>query len=276
MHKDFTNRFDLSGRVAIVTGGAGFLGRRHAETIVELGGTAILLDVAGSEEAASRLRKDYEGCTAIGIDCDVREPSAVSVVRDRLNAELGRIDILINNAANNPKMENGQKNGWSRLETFELDAWEADISVGLTGAYLCTQTFGSEMADAGKGVILNISSDLGLVGPDQRIYREKGETFADQAMKPVTYSVVKSGLIGLTRYVATYWADRGVRANAIAPGGVSAGQDSAFVERLSNLIPMGRMAEPDEYKAAIGFLISDASSYMTGAVIAIDGGRTAW
>ena len=132
------------------------------------------------------------------------------------------------------------------------------------------------MADSGKGVILNVSSDLGLIGPDQRLYEVKGSSEYNQPVKPVSYSVVKSGLIGLTRYLATYWAHRGVRANAIAPGGIYTNQDETFVKKLTQLIPMGRMAKVDEYKAAVAFMVSDASSYMTGSVLPIDGGRTCW
>jgi NAD(P)-dependent dehydrogenase (short-subunit alcohol dehydrogenase family) len=188
----------------------------------------------------------------------------------------GRIDILINNAANNPKVERPSGMNFSRFENFPLEEWSADLCVGLTGAFLCSQVFGSEMARRGRGVIVNVASDLALIGPDQRIYRQEGVPDHLQPVKPVTYSVVKSGLMGLTRYLATYWADRGVRVNAISPGGVFNGQPEEFVARLSQLIPMGRMANPGEYQDAILFLCSDASSYMTGANLVIDGGRTCW
>jgi NAD(P)-dependent dehydrogenase (short-subunit alcohol dehydrogenase family) len=148
--------------------------------------------------------------------------------------------------------------------------------VGLTGSFLCSQVIGGEMARRGRGVIVNVASDLALIGPDQRLYRQPGLPDELQPVKPVTYSVVKSGLLGLTRYLATYWATSGVRVNAISPGGVYTDQPDDFVQRLSNLIPLGRMARMDEYAGAILFLCSDASSYMTGANLIVDGGRTAW
>ena len=180
------------------------------------------------------------------------------------------------NAANNPKMESGSAVEFSRLESFDLDQCEADLAVGLTGAFLCSQIIGGEMARRRQGVIVNVASDLAVIAPDQRLYRRPGLPEHRQPVKPVTYSVVKTGLIGLTRYLATYWADAGVRVNAISPGGVHQGQPEEFVERLSNLIPMGRMAHVDEYEGAILYLCSDASSYMTGANLIVDGGRTCW
>lgn len=270
--------FDLSGRVAIITGGAGLLGVRHAEAIAELGGIPWLVDVdaARAEAAAAKIRADFGG-EAVGVACDITAPEAVSRLAEQVLAKHGRVDILINNAANNPKVEGGTSGKhWSRFENFPLEVWNQDIAVGLTGAFLCSQVFGAAMAEAGRGVILNIASDLGVIAPDQRIYRNPGETAENQSVKPVTYSVVKAGLIGLTRYLATYWPHAGVRANSLAPGGVFAGQGEDFVQRLTNLIPLGRMAHKDEYKAAVAFLVSDASSYMNGAVLSMDGGRTVW
>jgi len=272
---DVLGQFDLSGRTAVITGGAGLLGRRHAETVVDLGGVPVLLDLDGAAaEAAAR----EIGGDALGLACDITDEKALQAAREGIASERGDVHILINNAANNPSLGasgDGSKT-WSRIENFPLADWNADIAVGLTGAFLCSRVFGTAMAAAGRGVILNIASDLALIGPDQRIYREAGTAEGDQPVKPVTYSVVKAGLLGLTRYLATYWADRGVRANALVPGGVFDGQESAFVERLTQLIPMGRMADADEYKAAVAFLISDASSYMTGGHLVVDGGRTAW
>ncbi len=275
MSSPVQDAFDLSGRVAVITGGGGLLGRKHAEAVAELGGIPILLDVdrKSAEKAASDI-----GNGAIGIQTDITDEAAVRTALAGVLKACGRVDILINNAANNPKVEGGglSDKPWSRLENFPVEMWNDDIAVGLTGAFICSRVFGAEMAKAGKGVILNIASDLGIIAPDQRIYREPDQSAEEQSAKPVTYSVVKAGLIGLTRYLATYWADRGVRANALVPGGVYNGQDEAFVQRLTNLIPMGRMADKDEYKAAVAFLVSDASSYMTGAQLVVDGGRTVW
>jgi len=274
---DVRKAFDLTGRVAVITGGAGLLGVKHAEAVAEQGASPVLLDLYGerAREAAKTVSLQY-GVKALGMGADITNPAQVERARDRIIDEFGGIDILINNAANNPKAENGSGQQWTRFENFPLDVWEKDIAVGLTGAFHCSRLFGAEMARAGRGVILNVASDLSVIGPDQRIYRKPGIPDDQQPVKPVTYSIVKAGLVGLTKYLATYWADKGVRVNAISPGGVYNRQPPDFVERLTQLIPLGRMAQPDEYKAVVVFLVSDASSYMTGANVHVDGGRTAW
>jgi NAD(P)-dependent dehydrogenase (short-subunit alcohol dehydrogenase family) len=244
-----------------------------------MGGTPVLVDIddANVRACAAEIAANYR-CNAIGIAADICQPEAVDGVLESVIRHFDRVDILINNAANNPKMEALPRmdGHWSRFEQFPLTAWNQDLAVSLTGAFLCSQIIGSELARRCTGVILNIASDLGVIAPDQRIYREPGLPLEQQPAKPVSYSVVKHGIIGLTRYLATYWADQGVRVNSLSPGGVYTGQDEAFVERLVNLIPLKRMAHKDEYKAAIIFLVSDASSYMTGANMIIDGGRTVW
>lgn len=278
-----TNRaqtlFDLTGRVAVITGGAGLLGTKHAEIIAAAGGSPVLLDLpqAKPEVAGAAIAKKY-GVDATGIAADITQLAEVERVRDKMMARFGRIDILINNAANNPKVESdGSKpKVWSRLENFPLEVWNDDLRVGLTGSFVCSRVFGSEMAKRGKGVILNIASDLAVIAPDQRLYRQPGVPEEEQPVKPVTYSVVKTGLLGLTRYLATYWATAGVRVNAIPPGGVFNQQPEAFLAELYQRIPMARMANVDEYQGAILFLCSDASSYMTGANLVVDGGRTCW
>jgi NAD(P)-dependent dehydrogenase (short-subunit alcohol dehydrogenase family) len=274
--KDMKDFFDLTGRVAVITGGGGLLGRKHAEAIASAGGIPVLVDLPAGrpQEKADRLATATGG-QAWGVDANITHPDQVRDVRDRVLDRFGRVDILINNAANNPKME-AAGSAWTRLENFPLQMWDADLAVGLTGAFLCSQVLGTEMARQKSGVILNIASDLAVIGPDQRLYRQDGLPPDQQPAKPVTYSVVKTGLLGLTRYLATYWADAGVRVNAISPGGVYNGQPEAFVQRLRSLVPLGRMAHADEYQGAILFLCSDASSYMTGTNLVIDGGRSCW
>jgi NAD(P)-dependent dehydrogenase (short-subunit alcohol dehydrogenase family) len=271
--------FDLTGRVAVITGGAGLLGTKHAEAIAEMGGIPVLLDLKGDAAAASaRDIATRFGRQSLGLNCDITKPESVRQVLSDCLDKFGKVDILINNAANDPKVGGGSSNvQWSRLENFPLDIWSRDLAVGLTGAFLCSQIIGSKMAERGRGVILNVASDLSIIAPDQRIYRDPAKTRdEEQPAKPVTYSVTKTGLIGLTRYLATYWADKNVRVNAISPGGVYTDQDDAFVRRLTDLIPLGRMATVDEYKAAIVFLVSDASAFMTGANVVMDGGRSCW
>ncbi len=270
--------FDLSGKVAVITGGAGLLGRKHAEAVAEMGGAPILWDTNSrkAQLAGREVSKAY-GVEARGLRCDITDPEEIDRALCETLESFHHVDILINNASNNPKVEGGGAGPhWSRIEDFPLSVWEDDLSVGLTGAFLCSRIIGSHMASRGSGVILNVASDLALIAPDQRIYR-KNELPEDlQPVKPVSYSVVKAGLIGLTRYLATYWADKGVRVNAISPGGVYVDQDAQFLQQISRLIPLARMAEEDEYKAAIVFLVSDASSYMTGSNLVVDGGRTCW
>jgi NAD(P)-dependent dehydrogenase (short-subunit alcohol dehydrogenase family) len=277
MDREIDALFDLTGRVAVITGGAGLLGYKHAEAIAAAGGVPVLVDLpTANPEARADQLKTAHGVAALGCATDITDVDQVSALLSTILERYGRVDILINNAANNPKVEDSSGDSWMRVENFPLNVWEADIAVGLTGAFLCSQIIGSEMARRKKGVILNIASDLAVIAPDQRLYRQEGVADLQQPVKPVTYSVVKTALVGLTRYLATYWADSGVRVNAISPGGVFNGQSDAFVTRLSALIPMARMASVDEYKGAILFLCSDASSYMTGANLVIDGGRSSW
>jgi len=267
--------FDLTGRVAVVTGGAGLLGWHHADILAAAGAHAILLDlsVTKPEQHAATLGSKH-GVECLGLGADITSEADLERVRSEIMARFGRVDILINNAANNPKVEDPNGLAWSRLENLPLSVWDADLRVGLTGAFLCSRVFGAEMVKARSGVIVNVASDLALIAPDQRLYRVEGLAHDQQPVKPVTYSVVKTALIGLTRYLAGYWADAGIRVNAISPGGIFNDQPEVFLSRLHQLIPLGRMAKRDEYQGAILFLCSDASSYMTGANLIVDGGRS--
>lgn len=269
--------FRLDGRVAVITGGAGLLGYQHAATIAGLGGIPVLLDINGEALAANAARLAEEtGCQAPTWVADITDLDALAAVGQQLLAQHGRMDILINNAARNPKVESAGDKDFSRLEHFPWEQWQLDLNVGLGGAFNCAKVFGTQMARQGGGVIVNIVSDLGVIAPDQRLYRVEGREAEQQPVKPVTYSVVKHGLIGLTKYLATYWCEQGVRCNALSPGGVYAGQNDVFVSKLTQLIPLGRMAEADEYRGAIAFLCSDASTYMNGANLVMDGGRSTW
>lgn len=273
-------KFDLAGKTALITGAAGLLGREHATALLESGATVLLTDIseaalAHAKELLTAAAPPERITTAV---LDVSRPESIAALAQQLAHAEQRIDILVNNAAIDPKVKaDSGIMETSRLENFPLAQWDLQLAVGLTGAFLCSQVFGSAMAADGKGgVILNIASDLSVFSPDQRLYRKDGLPEHLQPVKPVTYSVIKAGLIGLTRYLATYWATQGVRANALSPGGVFNGQGDEFVMRLSALIPMGRMAASDEYRAAIQFLCSDASSYMNGQNVVMDGGRSVW
>lgn len=270
--------FDLSGRTALVTGAAGLLGREHAAAILQCGATVVLTDLNEAALAAARASLEEEGYSQVLVfPMDVTRHASILGVAQSLAGMGRRVDILVNNAAIDPKVKQDQVVETSRLEQMDQADWDLQLAVGLTGAFLCTQVFGSRMAEDGPGgVILNIASDLAVIAPDQRLYRREGLPADRQPVKPVTYSVIKSGLVGLTRYVATYWADKGVRANSLSPGGVFNGQGEDFVRRLSALIPMGRMAGCSEYRSAVQFLCSDASSYMNGQNIIMDGGRSVW
>jgi NAD(P)-dependent dehydrogenase (short-subunit alcohol dehydrogenase family) len=271
------DKFRLDGRPCVITGGAGLLGVKHAEAILDAGGDVILVDINNEKlDKVVRGLADRIGNNSRirGLEFDITKESKVKFYAEHMWNSFGPISILINNAANNPKLEEGKN--LTRLENFPLDVWQADFNVGVTGAFLMSREIGKRMARSGSGVIVNVASDLGVIAPDQRIYRKEGLAENEQPVKPVTYSVTKHALIGLTKYLATYWADKGVRVNSISPGGIFNNQPEEFVRKLSNLIPMGRMATPDEYKAAIVFLCSDASSYMTGQNLVIDGGRMCW
>ena len=274
--KSVYSLFDLKGKIIVITGGAGLLGRQHAKVVAYAGGIPVLLDL--NEDIVKSLARDIErqfNIQAAGYKVNITQENQIEANCTSILQRYGQIDGLVNNAANDPKMDSDGVKNFSRLENFQLSAWNDDIAVGLTGAFLCAKHYGKAIAMQG-GSIVNISSDLGLIAPDQRLYHKPGQPDDEQPVKPVTYSVVKSGLIGLTRYLSTYWVEQGVRCNALCFGGVKNDQDPAFLKEVCARIPMGRLARKDEYQGAILFLLSAASSYMNGAIISVDGGRTAW
>jgi len=263
--------FSLSGKVAVVTGACGLLGRSHCEALAEAGAQVVAADL--DEGQCARLAEDLGG-QHMGSGVDVTDINSLQRARERIVSRYGRIDVLVNNAAINDKFEDpilGAKQ--SMFEHYPLEMWNRSWQVNVSGVFLCSQILGGVMADQGSGSIINISSTYGVVAPDQSIYRnEAGEqTF----YKSPAYPVTKSAVIGFTRFLAAYWGPRGVRVNTLSPGGVENSQDAYFISNYSSKTLLGRMATPVDYKGAIVFLAGDASAYMTGANLVVDGGWTA-
>jgi NAD(P)-dependent dehydrogenase (short-subunit alcohol dehydrogenase family) len=270
------NLFSLKGKTVIITGAAGLLGKNYAQALSEAGANLALLDK--DKKSLEELNQSLQGGQkSICINCDISSEKNIVEATNKIVSEFKGPFVLINNAAIDSKVSlDGKEENFNRLENFPLDTWTDELNIGLTAAMLFCKHLGPIMAEQGGGLILNISSDLGIISPDQRLYRLENIEESKQNVKPVSYSVIKHALIGLTKYVATYWAKDGVRCNAIAPGGVFSNQPNEFVTKLESLIPLGRMAEEDEYSGLIVFLCSDASSYINGETIVIDGGRSIW
>ena len=267
--------FSLDEGAYIVTGGLGFLGKAHCNAIAAFGGTPIVIDI--HTNGLDDLRKDIElkyHQKLLFFEADITSQEKMSEIANEIEQNLS-IKGLINNAARNPIVtKSGFKNN-NRFESYSINEWDLDLKVGLTGSFVCSQIFGKKMYDNNGGSIINVSSELGLLSPKQSLYLDPNLDEDNQPVKPVSYPVVKTGLIGLTRYIATYWP-RKVRCNCICPGGVLNDQSEEFLSRVSAEIPLGRLANIEEYGACIVFLLSNASSYMTGSVVPIDGGRSAW
>ena len=249
--------FNLKNKNVILTGGNGFLGSQIANSLRNEKANVYIIDIQEPKKKTSI--KHFKS--------DITSEQDLKQILKFFKLNKIKIDVLINNAAIDYPPNKSKKKNY-KLENFPDNLWDKDILVSLKGSYLCTKIFGSYMAKFKRGVILNVSSDLGIIAPDQRIYGKSG------FVKPVTYSVVKHGIIGLTKYVASYWGKKNIRCNAIAPGGIYNNQDHSFVKKINKLIPLGRMAKKNEYNGLILFLCSDLSSYLTGSVIIADGGRT--
>jgi NAD(P)-dependent dehydrogenase (short-subunit alcohol dehydrogenase family) len=263
--------FSLKNKTAIVTGALGLIGKKHCEALALAGANVVVADVneAKSQEFAATL-----GGNHIGIGVDVTSQGSLKAARDKVVAKYGTIDILVNNAAINDMFENpAMAKDLSAFENYPLDAFQKSIDVNITGVFLCSQILGTVMAEQGSGSIINVASTYGMVGPDQSIYRnECGEqTFYKSAAYPVT----KGAVINFTRFLAAYWGEKGVRVNTLSPGGVENSQNEFFVSNYSAKTLLGRMAQPTDYQGALIYLASDASAYMTGANLVVDGGWTA-
>jgi len=266
--------FDLSGRAAIVTGGAGFLGQQFTEALVESGADVIVADLDEAAAEAWTEELSRKGGCAQAAAVNVTSPTSVNQLIEFTLGKYGRVDIVVNSAALDPKFESGTKgNHATSFEAFPLESWNQALEVNLTGMFLVCQAAAKVMKESGKGSLINICSTYGLAGPDQRLYESLGEP---RLYKPVYYSVTKAGVLGLTRYIATYYQGTEIRCNALTPGGVERNHEQAFKEAYGERTVLGRMAYPDEMKGGVVFLASDASSYMTGANLVVDGGWTAW
>ena len=266
--------FDLQGKAAIVTGGAGILGRRFCAGLAEFGANVAVVDVdaKAAKDIAEELDGQYES-KSIGIGCDITKPDSIKEMVEQVVASLGNIHILHNNAA---AKSDDLDAFFAPFEAYSLKQWREIMSVNIDGMFLMAQAVGKHMIEHGEGgSIIQTSSIYGIMAPDQRIY--EGSFYLGRAINtPAVYSTSKAAVIGLTKYLATYWADKGIRVNTLTPGGVESGQNETFKQRYSKRIPLGRMAKPDEMVSALIYLASDASSYVIGQNIIVDGGLSAW
>ena len=266
------NLFNLTNKTAIVTGACGLIGQKHCAALAEAGANVVVADL--NAEAAADVAFGLPGGPHLSLAVDVTKPESLAAARDQILARFGHIDVLVNNAAINDMFENPALAAeLSKFENFPLATFQQVLEVNVTGVFLAAQVFGTPMAQQGHGSIINVASTYGMVGPDQRIYRnEAGEqTF----YKSPSYPMTKGAVVNFTRYLAAYWGAAGVRVNTLSPGGVENNQDEFFVKQYSAKTPLGRMATPTDYQGAVVFLASDASAYMTGANLVVDGGWTA-
>lgn len=270
-------KFDLTGRVAVVTGGVGLLGAEFCRTLAEAGAAVVVVDLNESASQAVSDSLTSSGYKALAVPTDITQPDSVNALVHKTITTFGRLDILVNSAALDPKFDPDAVNKGitpGAFEDYPLDLWNSALNVNLTGMFLMTQACVKPMIEHDKkGSIINICSTYGLNGPDQRIYVREGKRVA---FKPVYYTVTKAGVMGFTKYLAAYYAGTNIRVNALTPGGVFNNHEEYFVKNYSAKTIIGRMANKDEMNGALLFLASDASSYMTGNNVIVDGGWTAW
>jgi len=268
--------FSLDGKVAVVTGATGLLGKHHCAALAEAGAAIVVADLEASlcTQQAEGLSGTF-GVKGTGLAVDITRAEEVNTLRDETLKRFGRIDILVNNAAVNDMFENPLAAAEQlTFERYPMDLWQRSLDVNLTGTFLCCQSLGTAMAEAGSGSIINIASTYGMVAPDQSLYRKPDGS--QDFWKSAAYPVTKGAILSFTRFLAAYWGAKGVRVNSLTPGGVENNQAPYFIERYAQRTPLGRMARPTDYKGALVFLASDASEYMTGANLVVDGGWTAW
>jgi NAD(P)-dependent dehydrogenase (short-subunit alcohol dehydrogenase family) len=264
--------FSLKDKTAVVTGALGLLGKQHCYALVEAGASVIVSDL--NEEACIKFACEL-GNNSIGIAADITDINSVQIMKDKIIKDYGKVDILVNNAAINDMFENPVMAAeQSMFENYPIEMWKRSIEVNITGTFICSRVIGTEMSKIKKGSIINIASTYGIVAPDQSLYKTPDGT--QKFYKSAAYPVTKSAVISFTKYLAAYWGNKGVRVNSLSPGGVENNQDEFFIYNYSQKTPLGRMAMPNDFKGALIFLASDASGYMTGANLVVDGGFTAW
>lgn len=276
MPPSLTALFSLLGKTALVTGSLGLIGKNHCHALAQAGANVVVcdLDPEACEVFARELMSLYPG-ESMGVACDITRKDSVDHLKTRLLDQFGCIDVLVNNAALNDRFENPDSAAeQSKFENFPVELFRQTLEVNITGMFLCSQVLGSEMARRGSGSIINIASTYGMVAPDQSLYcRPGGE---QHFYKSAAYPVSKGAVISFTRFLAAYWGHCGVRVNTLSPGGVENQQEVFFIDNYAKRTPLGRMALPTDYQGAIVFLASEASAYMTGANLVVDGGWTAW
>ncbi|MCI0448698.1 MAG: SDR family oxidoreductase [Chlorobi bacterium] len=264
--------FSLKNKVAVVTGAAGLLGKEHCSALAEAGASVVVTDIDENKSSEIAGKLSNESC---GFMLDVTDKKSISELKKFVLKKFGQIDILVNNAAINDMFENSSAEAeLSKFENYPLEMWRKSLDVNLTGVFLCSQILGSRMAEQGNGSIINIASTYGMVAPDQSLYKKPEGT--QSFYKSPVYSSTKGAVIMFTKFLAAYWGNKGVRVNSLSPGGVENSQDDYFIENYSRKTPLGKMSKPGDYRGAIVFLASDASSYMTGANLVVDGGWTIW
>ncbi len=264
--------FSLKNKTAVVTGALGLLGKQHCYALSEAGASVIACDL---NDKKCKAFAEELGSNSIGVGADITNPLSLKSLLKTVRKNFNSLDILVNNAAINDKFEDPSSAAeLSKFENYPLDSWNKSISVNLTGMFLCSQAIGQEMINKGSGSIINIASTYGVVAPDQSLYKDKNDE--QKFYKTVAYPTTKGAVISFTKYLAAYWGSKGVRVNSLSPGGVENSQDDFFIDNYSRRTPLGRMAKPYDYKGALIFLASDASAYMTGANLIVDGGFTIW
>ena len=266
--------FSLAGKVAVVTGGAGILGKHFCQGLADFGASVAVVDLDAKEaESFAKVLAGNYGIKTLGVGCDVSNVQSVKDMIEKIVGEFGEINILHNNAATKSDRPDAF---FESFENYALEEWRKIMAVNLDGMFLVAQAVGKQMVSQGKGgSIIQTASIYGVLAPDQRIY-EDSLYMGRQINTPAVYSASKAGVIGLTKYLSTYWAEKGIRVNCITPGGVFSGQNEAFVSRYSSRIPLGRMADADDMVGALIYLASDASKYVTGQNLMVDGGLSAW